>query len=31
MRRMRSAHARNSHEWIRRMEAPVDRGQHRPY
>jgi hypothetical protein len=27
---MRSAHARNSREWIDRMERPADRGPRRP-
>jgi hypothetical protein len=27
---MRSAHARNSREWIRRMEVPMDRDSYRP-
>ena len=29
-RRMRAAHARDSQEWIRRMEGPAGRGSHRP-
>jgi hypothetical protein len=29
-RRMRAAHARDSQEWIRRMECSTDRGPHRP-
>jgi len=27
---VRAAHARNSQEWIRRMEVPEDRDTHRP-
>jgi hypothetical protein len=30
LRGMRSAHARNSQEWIRRVEVPADRDSHRP-